>query len=72
MILEQIILEALLLRKSSYDNFINLLSSNEKFPSSTVDVLIVENRNVEMESVSLYGTTFTKSFPDDMNEKEKV
>ena len=55
------------MKKSSYDNRIYLLSSKQKSPSSSVDVLIVENRDVEMETGSLSEATFTKSFFDDMN-----
>ena len=41
-------------------------------PSSPIDVLIMDNRDAEMESGSLSETTFTKSFPDDMDESEKL
>ena len=53
-------------------NSINLLSYKQKSPSSSVDVLIGENRDMEMESGSLSETTFTKSFPDVMNQKKKL
>ena len=39
-------------------------------PSSPVDVLIVENRNVEKENGTMSEMTFTKFFPDDVNEEK--
>ena len=62
------------LGKSSYDSdvYVTLRSYKQKPLSSPVDVLIVENREVEMESGALSETTITKSFPDDKNEKEEL
>ena len=58
--------------QSSYDNNVTLQSYKHKPSSSPIDVLIVENRDVEMERNVLSETTFTKSFPDDLNEKERT
>ena len=60
------------LGKSDYDNNVTLQSYKEKASSSPIDVLIVENREVEMESGALSETTFTKSFYDDKNQKEEL
>ena len=60
------------LGKSSYDSNVTLQSYKQKPLSSPVDILIVENREVEMESGTLSETTITKSFPDDKNEKEEL
>ena len=35
-------------------------------PSSPIDVLIMDNRDAEIESGSLSETTLTKSFPNDI------
>ena len=60
------------LGKSSFHNNLFLQYSKEKSLKSPIDVLIVENRNVEMESGTLSEATFCKFFPDDKNEKEKL
>ena len=60
------------LGKFNYDNNVTLQSYKEKASNSPIDVLIVENREVEMESGALSETTFTKSFYDDKNQKEEL
>ena len=60
------------LGKSNYDNNVTLQSYKEKASSSPIDVFIVENKEMEMESGALSETTFTKSFHDDKNQKEEL
>ena len=60
------------LGKSSYDSNVTLQSYKQKPLSSPIDVLIVETREVEIKSSALSETTFTKSFPEDVNKKEEL
>ena len=60
------------LENSSYDSNITLLYYKQRPLSSSMDVLIVVTKEVEMESGTLSETTFNKSFADDKNEKEEL
>ena len=69
--MEQIIFGGCYFEKFSHDNNVSLLHK-EKSPNSPEDVLVVKNRDLEMQSDALSKMTFTKSSSNDMNEKEEL